>query len=287
MNTLLPEPYDSYLLTFFFIYVRVGMMVFTMPVLSNNTVPNPVKAGIAFWLSFVLAAPMIGMPGTDGTLLVPLVDRYYNGMFEFGLAIAAEAAVGATLGFIGQILVQTYALAGEIIGQQAGFSAASVFDPVTGQDTFLMAQLKSLFATVLFLVINGPMIAFEVVADSFLLLPPGDWFSFGGFAAAGHHTMVLEENQQRAMASMMYDIGFRLASPIIATMFLVSLAEAFLARTAPQLNILAVGFAIRIAISLMVLILMMRLSVLEFTDYLFGLEKMMNRFVERLASFSG
>lgn len=287
MSTILPEPYDSMLLTFFFVYVRVGFMVLAMPVTSNDTVPNPVRAGIAFWLALLLTAPLLGIPGAGNESLVPLVGRDFEGFIAFGIAVAAEAAIGFALGFIGQVLVQTYALAGEIIGQQAGFSAASVFDPVTGQDTFLMAQLKSLFATVLFLVIDGPIIAFQVVATSFQFLPPGEYISFGAYSAAGFHTIVMDENQTSAMAQMMYDIAFRLASPIIATMFLVSLAEAFLARTAPQLNILAVGFAIRIGISLLVLIFMMRLSVLEFMNYLLQLEDLMFLFVERLSTFAG
>ena len=59
--------------------------------------------------------------------------------------------MGFFLGFLGQILVQSIALAGEIIGQQAGFSAASIFDPITGQDVFLMEQILTMFGTMIFL----------------------------------------------------------------------------------------------------------------------------------------
>ncbi|MDP8243420.1 MAG: flagellar biosynthetic protein FliR [Candidatus Hinthialibacter antarcticus] len=266
--SLLPQPWEAYFMTFFFVYFRVSVALFVMPILSNNTVTGSIRAGLAFWIAIVLIGPLWGLHQVESGWIVPNVDRVFNGFLEFGIALIGEASIGFILGFIGQMIIQTIAISGEIIGKQAGFSAASVFDPITGQDLFLMAQVNTLLGTMIFFAVGGPEHIIEYLAASFQLLKPGEGVSLMNYREMVSNVLLFDSvhngDRMHALGTMMYKVGLQIAAPIMVTMFLVSLAEAFIAKVSPQLNILAVGFAIRIGISLVVLFNSMGTSMLRF-----------------------
>jgi flagellar biosynthetic protein FliR len=54
---------------------------------------------------------------------------------------------------------------------------------------------------------------------------------------------------------MAMTVGIRLAAPAMVALFLISIAMGFLAKTIPQLNILTIGFAIRVVVGLVITIL--------------------------------
>ncbi|MBZ0258602.1 flagellar biosynthetic protein FliR, partial [bacterium] len=140
-----------------------------------------------------------------------------------------------------------------------------VFDPITGQDIFLMAQVNTLLGTMIFFAVSGPEHILEFLAASFQLLKPGEGVSIMHYRDMIEHVLLFDNGQRvHALGTMMYKVGLQIAAPIMVTMFLVSLAEAFIAKVSPQLNILAVGFAIRIGISLIVLFNSMPTTMLRF-----------------------
>ena len=252
MVNLLPEAYETTFMTFFFVLMRVGAAVFTMPVVGAQSVPRPVRAGFAFFITLVMMTPYFGLASTVKVNLPPSVD-VYHGVVGFTLAAGSEFLIGYSLGFMFQVLIGAIGLSGEIIGKQAGFSAASVFDPITGQDNFLLAQIKVWIGTLIFLGIGGPEMVLQAVSDSFRVIGPGESIAFSQLSEAGYKTIVYDDSRHYALMSILYIVGMRIALPMVGAMLLVSLAEAFIARTAPQLNIMSVGFAIRMSMALFIL----------------------------------
>jgi flagellar biosynthetic protein FliR len=101
-----------------------------------------------------------------------------------------------------------------------------------------------LLATLTFLTLNGHLLVLSALADSFHRLPiaahplPGGWFD----TLARHGAVI-------------FAAGLQLALPLIVTMLVVNLALGVLTRSAPQLNIFAVGFPLTLAIGFGALIL--------------------------------
>ncbi len=245
---LLPAEYGALFVTFFLVYVRVAAMIVVMPVLSNETVMMPVKAGLAFWVAVIIMAPYMGLNEAEFEAAFPIVKDKIPGLMGLTLAVVSEMIIGFTMGFVGQVLLVAISISGEVIGQQAGFSAASVLDPVTGQDAFLMATIKLWFATIIFVVIGGIETGLQILAKSFEVVIPGAGFTIDGLGNMGYEVF-----NYQSLGSLMYELGVHIAAPMIAAMVLISVAEAFIARTVPQLNILVVGFAVRIGIGLFLL----------------------------------
>lgn len=253
MPTLLPAAYETQFMTFFFVLLRVAAAVFTMPVLGAQSVSRPVQVGIAFWIAVLLVSSYIGLGGEGGGVAVPPSTKVYHGVVDFALAGAGELLIGFGLGFIFQILFGAIGLAGELIGKEAGFSAASVFDPISGEDNLLLAQIKIWFATMFFLILGGPEMVIQAIADSFRVIGPGEGVSIAKLGEAGYRTLIYDESRHYALMSILFIVGLRIAMPMIGAMLLISLAEAFIARTAPQLNIMSVGFAVRMSMALFIL----------------------------------
>ncbi len=253
MVNLLPQEFETPFLTFLFILMRVGAAVFSMPVIGAQSVPRPIRAAIIFWVAVVLSGSYIGVNANATGFVSPPATRIYNGVVDFTLAGIGEFLIGFALGFTFQLLLAAVGLTGELIGKEAGFSAASVFDPITGEDNFLLAQIKVWLATIVFLVIGGPELVFRALADSFQIVAPGEGFTIVSLGEAGYRTFLYNEGRHTALMSIVFIVGVRLALPMIGAMLLVSLAEAFIARTAPQLNIMSVGFAVRMSMALFLL----------------------------------
>lgn len=276
MPNLLPPEFSDIFITFFFVYVRVVTMIFVMPAVSNQTVFSPVRIGLSFWITILLLGPELGVNEGEITARFSITQEEINGLIGFTLALICEIMIGFMLGFIGQILLVAISISGEIIGQQAGFSAASVLDPVTGQDAFLMATVKLWIGTIIFIVIGGIESGFQILGLSFQVVTPGAGFDISQFGDAGYQVFNWSESGpgMKALGSMMYLFGVQIAAPMITTMVLISVSEAFIARTVPQLNILVVGFALRISIGLFLLHNMMsfttekfHLHMDQYTDY--------------------
>jgi flagellar biosynthetic protein FliR len=68
--------------------------------------------------------------------------------------------------------------------------------------------------------------------------------------------------------SMLFATGLSLALPVIGALLLVNLTLGVLTRTAPQLNLFAVGFPVTLAVGLVMLLLAMPFAVPALTQAL-------------------
>jgi flagellar biosynthesis protein FliR len=65
-----------------------------------------------------------------------------------------------------------------------------------------------------------------------------------------------------------FQLGIRIAGPAVVAIFLATLALGFISRTMPQLNILAAGFPLRIALGFILLVISFSMTLVLFQDSL-------------------
>ena len=104
----------------------------------------------------------------------------------------------------------------------------------------------SIFATIIFLGIDGHHMIIRAVYKSFSIAL---WFPFN---AAGNLALL-----QVDALGILFETAFKIALPIISTLFIVTIAEGILAKVAPQMNIMMVGFPVRVAVGLISMLLIM------------------------------
>ncbi len=233
-------------ITFILIFMRCIALISTMPVFGSRTVPVMVKVLIALGISVVVEAA------------IPVQEYVFSGTFDFILLVAGELMIGTMLGFIGQILFQAVALAGEVMGQQSGFAIVTALDPSTNQDSALVAQILMLLATFVFLVSNGHQVVLLSLADTFRYVPPG---GLAGIAELGDASRsAIQPMAGVKEAPGFFDFAIQLSGPLVVALITTTLAEAVMAKMVPQVNIMVLGFAIRIILGLFMMVLVIPVS---------------------------
>ena len=190
-----------------------------------------------------------GPPGTPSTELsiaaFPSALSLPATLLDYVWIAAGELALGFVLGLGVYIVMSAFQLAGELIDQQTGTSLGEVFNPGLDTTGSLSGQLFFLLATAAFLCLeplSGHLLMVSALVETFQTLPVGEAFIA---------TPTIELLRDLVHQSLV--LGIQVAAPLLATMSLVALAMGFLGHTVPQINVLIVGFPIRILVSLLVL----------------------------------
>ncbi|EFL50461.1 flagellar biosynthetic protein FliR [Solidesulfovibrio fructosivorans JJ]] len=217
-----PATVFSFVLTL----MRISLVVFLLPFFGANLLPNMVKA--AFCLMLTLAVfPMLSFPGT----MMPA------NVWSLSLMLLGEVVMGLLLNILVLFLFAAVQCAGAIMGFSMGFSLMNSMDPLTGASESGLGHLMSQVTTMLFLSLNGHLVLLGGLAQSFKLVPPGGLLIS---PALGEHLIVF--------SGQMFVMALKIAAPIMASIFLVDLALALVARAAPQMNVLFIGFPLKIGV---------------------------------------
>ncbi|MFM6853945.1 MAG: flagellar biosynthetic protein FliR, partial [Sphingopyxis sp.] len=199
--------------------IRPGAAFLAAPLLGAAFVPVQLR--------FVLALG-VGVPAAASAGMALPVD----GLVSFqGFALTlGEVMAGLSVGFAVQIGYSAALVAGEVIGNAMGIGFAAMVDPSSGHSNPVMAQLLSVLSTFLFFAIDGHLILAGSIIDSYHSLPPGQaWLSYEAI------------NGVVLFGSTLFSAGLAIALPVGFAIILVQIVMAMLARSAPQLNLFAVG----------------------------------------------
>jgi flagellar biosynthetic protein FliR len=178
------------------------------------------------------------------TLIFPLVGSQVPAEASLGMIATAgvgELMIGVTVGLGVSLLLMGAELAGLIVGQQAALGLAQVFNPNLNTESSIMGQLYSIAFMFVFLIAGGHRAALEAVLDTYQVIP------LLTFQLDEQALLLLIEI---LMASFM--LAIRVAGPVLIALFLTETSMGFLSRTIPQLNILTVGFSLRVVTALAV-----------------------------------
>jgi flagellar biosynthetic protein FliR len=212
--------------TFIFILLRVSSIVVIMPILGNRTVPVRVKAGLSLVIAF---------------LLFPFVQLHAPPLeiLPLALRMAGEIMIGVTIGLAGRLVFAGVQLAGQLAGFQMGFAIVNVFDPITSTQVSIIAQFQYLLAMLVFLAVDGHHLFLYAIAESYRIVPALS------FHFSGELTQAIVE-----LSKDIFIIAIKTGAPVIAMLLMISIGFGLIARTVPQINILIVGFPLKIAVGL-------------------------------------
>jgi flagellar biosynthetic protein FliR len=199
--------------------IRPGAAFIAAPVFGAPQVPLQLRAVVAL---------AVGVPAMSNTPFVLPVDGVVS--VAGVLMVMGEVLAGLALGFAVQIGFSAALVAGEVIGNAMGLGFAGMMDPATGAPTPALSQYLSLMAIFLFLVTGGHLQLMAIIVESYRALPPGEaWLG-----ARSIQGLVL-------FGGDVFAAGLAIALPVGFALILVQLVMAMLARSAPQMNIFAVG----------------------------------------------
>jgi flagellar biosynthetic protein FliR len=124
---------------------------------------------------------------------------------------------------------------------------AETVNPGVGGTTPVISQFYTMLVTLMFLVLNGHLQLISLLADSFRSMPVGD----GGIGADGLWGVL-------SFASHLFSGAVRVALPALTAVLVVNLGFGAISRSAPSMNLFAVGFPITICLGVLAVWLSLR-----------------------------
>jgi len=237
-------------LSFYLTLFRISVVLFIMP-FFGDTLPNVMKAALMLVLTLAVW-PHLSFPAS----YFPAHPMNVAVMFM------GEVVLGLTLGCIVRMLIAAVQIGGAIINFQMGFSMVNSIDPLTGQQEPMTTHFIYMCTMLTFLSLNGHLHLIRALGNSFDLVPPG-----GLFLTPELMTEVMLFSKQ------MFVLGVRIAAPVIMALFLVDLALALISRTAPQMNILVMGFPLKIMVGFMFLSFVMEMMSEYVTNFISAMDQ--------------
>jgi len=215
---------------------RIGGLFIFAPVLSSKVIPGRVKVLMSMLLAMAIYPIVSTLPGIDpGSLKMDV--------FSLAPLMATELLIGAVIGFVALMPLMAMQIGGLLMGQQMGLGFASFYDPSVSDEMDLVGRFFFLFGLAGFVLAGALDAIILALLNTFAHVPLG-----GFMLEAGGVVMVT------GLLTSACEIAMRIAAPVLAVIFLQTVAMGFVSKTVPQLNILSLGFPIRILLGLAVMV---------------------------------
>jgi flagellar biosynthetic protein FliR len=222
---------------FFLVLARVsGIFSAATPFFGSMHVPMRVRAALALFISLAIFPAVLR--ALDG--VIP------DGLLPYACLVGQEVLIGITIGVLCQIVITAFPLSGQIYSFPMGLGVMQVFDPLAQIQVPVVSQVLALLALMIFLSFGGPQMILLAVTESFKLLPT---LKLGVVDTLTKGVIDIFCN--------MFLVAFMMALPILGVMFLCELGIGLMARAAPQMNLLLMGWPAKILIGLFTLTVFM------------------------------
>lgn len=212
---------------FALILFRLTGLMLTAPIFGSPVIPVRIRAA----LMFTLAAMIFPVVSRNAPPNLTLVSVAVSGV--------TELMVGATIGLALGLVLMVGQITGHLVGQQSGLALSQVFDPTQGDQSTIVGQIYTIVLTLLFLSVGGHRETIAALLDTFEVVPLTS-FAFDESILA----LLID------VLTVSFMVAVRVAGPVLIALFLMGTALGFLSRTMPQLNILTVGFTMRVMVGI-------------------------------------
>jgi flagellar biosynthetic protein FliR len=209
---------------------RVAGLIIAAPLAWLNA-PTRVRGALVLMLGFVVH-------GASGAASVPA------SLLEVAWVFVTELALGAAMGLVVRCIVAMAEVAAETMAPMLGLGVAHIFDSSSHSTQNVMTTLLRQVSILIALVSGVHRVLLQALLGGFKLVP------VGSVRLPANGLKVIWELSTNVLL-----VGVRLALPMIAVLFIVQIALAFVSRAAPQLQVFSVGFAVATAVGLTTLIL--------------------------------
>jgi flagellar biosynthesis protein FliR len=228
VNELIARFGEQHVAAFFLVLARIGPLFLLAPLFSSKLLPARVRGIVAVALAIGIT------PVASKGVTLPL------GAFDMGGLIIKEALIGAAFAFSIGALFAAISAAGTLLDTSIGFSYGSLVDPLTGNQSTVLAQLYSLVGTMVFIVIGGDGWVVRGLARTY------DLVGLDQAPDLGHLVGAMDATFAGIMTS-----ALEVAGPVMLALILTDAAFGVVSRVVPQLNVFAVGFPAKVVVGLL------------------------------------
>lgn len=211
-------------------FMRIGAFFMAVPIIGAKMIPARVRLALAMSLTMLVSPLLANIPTVQFMSI--------EGM----LMVVSQIIIGIAMGFVMQVAMQVFTLAGQFIAMKMGLGFASMNDPASGVSVTIISQYYLIVSTLLFVSVNGHLLLIDYIVDSFTYIPISS-------AALPASTLWFIAS----MGGWMFSSALVIALPLLTALLVVNLAFGVMSRAAPQMNVFAVGFPITLVFGMMLM----------------------------------
>ncbi|WP_373532887.1 flagellar biosynthetic protein FliR [Vampirovibrio sp.] len=239
---------DGVLLMFF----RMLAFATTGPIFNRKNIPILIKISAAVFFTGALA--WMVPPDPIGPLSP--AGQYPPYLIQLLLNIV----VGALLGFIADMILQAAYAAGNIMNNQIGLSSAMIMDPSSGKQAMLLETLFNNITILLFIDLGGVHWMLSALKRSFDVFPL--------YAMQQPLVQTISLDYLILVSGNILLIGVQLVSPVMVVTMAVDLMLGIMNRTAQQMPVFQLSFALKPSIGIAVMIMTLTTFLQALSNYL-------------------
>lgn len=211
----------TWLASYLWPYCRIAGMFMVMVAIGSRNMPLQIR------LIYSVAVTIAVVPA-----LAPPPDVLLFSFASF-IIVAQQILIGVALGFMSLLVMQSFVLAGQIIGMQTSLGFASMVDPGSGQQVPVVGQFFLILATLIFFAVDGHLAMIKMLVLSFDTLPIG---------SSGLSQLTFDKISR--WGGWMFTAALAMSMSAIVALLLINFSFGILTRASPQLNIFAIGFPV-------------------------------------------
>jgi flagellar biosynthetic protein FliR len=211
--------------------VRIVAFLVIAPPFSYRAMPRQILAMLSLGLAIAVVPRLLA---ADPTLAVQTTD---TGEFIGNLVL--QVVVGGGLGFLVALVFAAVQSAGSVLDLFGGFQMGAAFDPMSLTNGAQFQRLYEMTAVVLLFVTNGYQLMLAGLVRTFDAVPLGGSLDLGALAHAATDGL-----------TQMFVASLEIAGPLVIVLFLTDVGLGLLTRVAPALNAFALGFPLKILMTL-------------------------------------
>jgi flagellar biosynthetic protein FliR len=229
VNQLVSRLGSDHVIAFFLVLARTIPLFLVAPLFSSKMVPRHVRGIAAVALAIGLtgvAAHGQRIPSQPLAVVGLMIEGSLVGLgfaFAIGLVIAAIDTAGA------------------FADSLTGFSFGSLVDPVNGNQGGVLTELYGLVGVMLFIAIGGDAWTLRGLAATFRLVPLTRGPRIGSLVGGVSQ-----------LFGTIFTSAVEVVAPVMLALLVTDVAFGMVSRVVPQLNVFAVGFPMKVGVSLLV-----------------------------------
>ena len=231
-----------------YIVMRMSGFVIFSPIFGRVGVSIYVQAAFALLLSVVVYSMYEGTAAVPDTLL------------EFSVRLFLEMGMGLLISMVMRLFFFLPEQAGEIIDMQMGMSMGRSYDPTSGTNATVTANLLNLLTLLLFFTAGGHITLLRLMMTSGEIVPYGT-AAIGSMAAS----RIVELFAECTLLSV------KLSFPILGAELLGQVGMGILMKAIPQINVFAINIELKVIVGMGMLLLLLS----PMSEFLLEAESMM------------
>ncbi|MBU3804287.1 MAG: flagellar biosynthetic protein FliR [Candidatus Cellulosilyticum pullistercoris] len=214
------------------IFVRILGAIAFLPIIEETKIPRIALVGFSLGISLCVF------------FKIDVSTSYYDpNLLSYTILIVKETVVGLVMGFVVKIFFQIYPFVGSLLSMQGGLGMSMVMDPTAGTQSTLIGRFYNLGLGAFFVLSGGYHWFIHTLVQSFELIPINqEVFSSN-----------IVMNMINAIG-IYFELGLKLAMPIVSIILVIDFAMGILARTVPQMNMFVIGIPLKMLIMFILMV---------------------------------